>query len=61
MTEYFPVTKEELDMIKNDCLHPEAESCDGCNMGDPLIGCKWKGANVLMDEVLLRKKCRCEE
>ena len=29
MVDYYPVTKEELDMIKNDCAHPETSTCDG--------------------------------
>jgi hypothetical protein len=55
---YHPVTKEELNMIKNDCAHPEIELCNGCEYEETLINkcspCKFKGANALMDEVLYR-------
>ena len=51
---YYPVTKDELDQIKNDCYYPTVLSCDGCNFEDEQIGCNWKGANVLMDEILER-------
>jgi hypothetical protein len=52
---YYPVTKEELDQIKNDCVHPETDSCDGCEFDsfEPPI-CRFIGANALMDEVLSR-------
>lgn len=56
MTEdYFPITKQELSLIKNNCFHPETDSCDGCeyaSMGE--LPCTWKGANVLEDEILSR-------
>jgi hypothetical protein len=53
------VTALELDQIKNDCAYPERESCDGCPLADGEdetrasgFGCNFKGANVLMDEIL---------
>ena len=65
MVDYYPVTKEELDMIKNDCAHPEADSCDGCEYAGEFdeyrasrVGCNFKGANALMDEVLARGRCK---
>ena len=54
MTKYYPVTEDELTQIKNDCYYPSVLSCDNCEFGDETIGCKWKGANILMDEVLER-------
>jgi hypothetical protein len=58
---YYPVTKEELDWIKNDCRYPMRQFCDDCKLagvydGDRASGlaCKWKGANALMEEVLSR-------
>jgi hypothetical protein len=62
MTDYHPVTKEELDMIKNDCAHSETNACDGCEYEgksdhNPITSfnpCTFKGANALMDEVLSR-------
>jgi hypothetical protein len=63
MTEpYYIVTKDELDMIKNDCAHPETNACDGCEYEgksdhNPITSfnpCSFKGANALMDEVLER-------
>jgi hypothetical protein len=58
MTDYYTVTKDELDMIKNDCAYPTKLDCEGCEYDDPLCGCKWKGANILMDEVLARERCK---
>lgn len=55
MPDYYPVTKDELDMIKNDCAYPTKLDCEGCDYDDSLIGCNFKGANALMDEVLSRK------
>jgi len=54
--EYHPVTEKELDMIKNDCAHPETESCDGCECWGEghNLPCSFIGANALMDEVLTR-------
>lgn len=59
---YYLVTKKELDMIKNDCAHPEVNSCDGCEYADGEdltrasgLGCNFIGANLLMDEVLERQ------
>lgn len=57
MTDHHPVTKEELDMIKNDCAYPEKPYCEGCKYdgtNDEDLPCKFKGANALMDEVLSR-------
>ena len=58
MADYDPVTKEELNMIKNDCAHPLRLDCEECMYSNPVCGCKWKGANVLMDEVLARERCK---
>jgi len=62
MTDYFLVTKEELDQIKNDCLYPLRESCDGCDCAEDIdgsrasgVGCSFIGANALMDKVMKRK------
>ena len=59
--EYFLITKEELDQIKNDCAFPETPNCDGCEYAgdfDPVrasgVGCVFKGANALMDEIIKR-------
>jgi hypothetical protein len=56
MTDYHPVTKEELDMIKNDCAFPDRLDCEECKFcnthGD--MPCLFKGANALMDEVISR-------
>jgi hypothetical protein len=51
--QYYPVTKDELNFIKNDCMHPETDSCEGCELDTP-EGCTFVGANILMDEVLSR-------
>ena len=56
--EYYPVTEKELDQIKNDCAHPETELCNGCEYEETRTNkcslCTFKGANILMDEVLSR-------
>lgn len=64
MTDYYPITKDELDMIKNDCAYPNMLSCEGCEYAGLYdefrasgVGCSFKGANVLMDEVLARERC----
>ena len=54
MMKYYPVTEEELNIIKNDCKYPEKNDCDGCEHVDEDLGCSFKGANVLMDEVMER-------
>lgn len=56
MTElYYPVTRDELNKIKNDCIHPASDGCpDDCENLDEEIGCKFS-ANALMEEVLDRK------
>lgn len=61
ITKYHPVTKEELDQIKNDCAYPEREFCDDCELAGAYsegrssgLECKFKGANILMDEVVAR-------
>ena len=54
MTKYYPVTEDELTQIKNDCYYPSVLSCDDCDFADEMIGCNWKGANRLEDEVLER-------
>jgi hypothetical protein len=58
---YYLVTKEELNQIKNDCVIPERFACEGCEYADDKddthasgLGCNFKGANALMDEVLSR-------
>lgn len=55
------VSERELDQIKNDCAYPETESCIGCPLADGKdntrasgLGCKFIGANALMEEVLSR-------
>lgn len=55
------ISESELDQIKNDCLYPERPNCDGCECVDGIddtrasgLGCNFKGANVLMDEVIAR-------
>ena len=55
MTEaqYYPITKDELNRIKNDCIHPETDSCPyDCECGGK-DDCTFS-ANTLMDEVLSR-------
>ncbi len=59
--EYFLVTEGELDQIKNDCAFPETLNCDGCEYAGDFdstkasgVGCMFKGANVLIDEVMKR-------
>lgn len=59
--EYFLITKEELDQIKNDCAFPETPNCDGCEYAGDFdsarasrLGCLFKGANALMDEIIKR-------
>ena len=54
MTKYYPVTELELYQIKNDCEYPNTNSCDGCEHVDEELGCSFKGANVLIDEVMER-------
>jgi hypothetical protein len=54
LTKYYPVTKEELYQIKNDCEYPETNACDGCEHVDEELGCSFKGANILIDEVMER-------
>lgn len=51
---YYPITRKELDQIKNDCEYPEESLCDGCKSLNE-HGCTFKGANILMDEVLERR------
>jgi hypothetical protein len=54
MTKYYSVTEDELTQIKNDCYYPSVLSCDDCEFEDDHIGCNWKGANRLEDEILER-------
>lgn len=56
MTKYHPVTEEELDQIKNDCKYPELIDCEECGLfdGQSDLPCSFKGANILMDEVMER-------
>lgn len=62
--EYFPITKQELSLIKNDCYHPDTTSCEGCEFtsNDPIAPspCTWKGANVLEEEILSRQPIQNE-
>jgi hypothetical protein len=53
--QYYPVTKDELNFIKNDCIHPESDKClDDCTAWNSKeLVCDF-GANILMDEVLSR-------
>lgn len=47
------VTKDELNWIKNDCRYPHSVSCEGCEYtSDGDNPCTWKGANILMDEII---------
>jgi hypothetical protein len=52
--QYYLITRDELDIIKNDCYHPDWEKCDNCEYCDPNsdLVCILKCANELMDEVL---------
>jgi hypothetical protein len=53
--EYFPITKQELSLIKNNCFHPETDSCDGCEyVSDGDLPCTWEGANRLEEKILFR-------
>lgn len=65
---YYPVTKAELNQIKNDCANPEMDSCDGCDYAGGAddkrasgIGCTFKGANILMDEVCARPPAKQQQ
>lgn len=51
MTDYHPVTREELDMIKNDCFQPDKE-CEGCEY-DGEVDCTFN-AKTLIVEILER-------
>jgi hypothetical protein len=56
--EYFPITKQELSLIKNNCFHPETDSCDGCEYtcdDEKSVPCSWIGANGLEDKILERQ------
>jgi len=76
MTDYYSITKEELNQITRNCFHPDQENCDGCEY-ESIRGIRcthevWK----LADEVLarpdplalleawtqyeFRKICRCD-
>ena len=56
MTKYYRVTEKELNQIKNDCVEPMRDGCEGCKCWDGTISfpCLFKGANALMDEVIER-------
>jgi hypothetical protein len=56
--QYYPVTKDELNFIKNDCIHPESDKClDECTAWNSKeLVCDF-GANLLMDSVLAREPC----
>jgi len=61
MNQYFPITKQELSLIKNNCYHPETDSCDGCEYASYKDkGCTWKGANILEEEILTRNPYQSE-
>jgi len=60
MNQYFPITKRELSLIKNDCYHPETISCDGCEFACHEMGCSWMGANALEEEILTRNPYQSE-
>ena len=55
---YFPITEHELDLIKNDCLHPEIDNCPNeCSAWNNEEGaCDFSG-NTLMEIVLAREPC----
>jgi hypothetical protein len=53
--QYFPITKHELNLIKNDCLHPELDGCPNeCSAWNDEEGECDFSANALMDTVLSR-------
>jgi hypothetical protein len=61
--EFFPITKEELYRVKNDCVHPEinacSEICEHFNrVGD--MPCTFS-ANALIDEILSRPLTKASE
>ena len=58
--EYYPITKQELSLIKNNCYHPETDSCDGCELVCDEMGCLWMGANALEEEILTRNPYQSE-
>lgn len=59
--EYFPITKQELSLVKNNCFHPETDSCDGCeNASDGDLPCTWEGANILEEKILFRPTVKDE-
>ena len=60
MNQYFPITKQELSLIKNNCYHPETDSCDGCELACDEMGCSWMGANALEEEILTRNPYQSE-
>ena len=55
------ISESELNQIKNDCAYPDRSDCEGCPLADGEdktrasgLGCNFKGANILMDEVIAR-------
>ena len=54
MTDYFLVSREKLNQIKNDCANPDRLDCENCEYWDEENNalCIFRGANILMDEVL---------
>jgi len=61
--EYYPITKEELSFIKNNCAIPETDSCDGCEFAcddEKSCPCSWLGANGLEEQILSRHPYQSE-
>jgi hypothetical protein len=61
--EYFPITKEELYRVKNDCIHPELDACSEIcehfhRTGD--VPCTFS-VDVLIDEILSRPHTKAPE
>jgi hypothetical protein len=55
---YFPITAHELNLIKNDCLHPELVECSkDCTVWNEKEGMCDFSANILMDTILTRSPC----
>ncbi len=56
--EYYPITEHELNLIKNDCLHPELDNCPNeCTAWNDEEGECDFSANALMDTILARNPC----
>ena len=55
------ISEKQMRQIQNDCLHPKRSSCGGCECAAGIddfrasgIGCTFKGANILIEEVIAR-------